>query len=215
MADEKPQKTSLKDLLTKVTDVAFGKDEKGRLPNDEEYDASSAPSGTMRWCASIMRIFLLRVVEADEASFKAVSGIRSLLTDPDLKKGDPWRSDLPSIRERLAKVEGVTEEILKAIKLAGEIAVGGAPATGATDGSAPPSENKTSEASEDALRAAQDAEMKAVAEKLRQDMLAQMAARGSKVTTPVVPTPAGATPTPPVVPITTAGNKTPKTAEKA
>ena len=91
-----PKKTTLTDLLGKATAIAAGTDKNGVVPGTEGYDEASAPGEAIRWCASILRIFLTRSIEHVLQTRKDISGLAELLRDPTLKKGDAWKSDLPS-----------------------------------------------------------------------------------------------------------------------
>lgn len=117
MSDPAPQanKVKLTALLEKVTLIARGADKAGILPDAEEYDAATAPSASTRWCASILRIFLLRVIEHVVATRKAID---------DLQKAT---RDLPAIRDQVSEMSKLLAEIVKAIEMAQAIARGQGP----------------------------------------------------------------------------------------
>lgn len=109
-------KVKLSTLLEKATAIAGGADKSGLLPGTEGYDAESAPNGAMQWCAAILRVFLLRMIEHVIDTRNGINGIMSILKDPALKDGEKWRSDIPALREQVKEMSSLMGEIVKAIK---------------------------------------------------------------------------------------------------
>jgi hypothetical protein len=123
-----PTKVKLAALLEKATAIAQGADKAGVLPGAEGHDESSAPNTAMRWCASILRIFLLRVIEHVIATRNEIGNLRGMLQDPqqqatwkknpETSKTEPWRTDLPALRAQVKEMSALLNEIVEAIKTA-------------------------------------------------------------------------------------------------
>lgn len=111
-----PVKTKLSTLLEKATAIANGADKTGVLPDGEGYDATTAPDGAMRWCASILRIFLLRVIEHVLETRRGIAALMTVLRDPAMKEGENWRSDIPALREQVKEMSALMSEIVGAIR---------------------------------------------------------------------------------------------------
>lgn len=107
MSDEKPaSKMTLSALLKRVEAIASGADRAGIPPGAEGHDESTAPDGTARWCASVLRILLLRVIEHVVQFRKDVADLRAAT------------KDLPALREQVDEASKLVTEIVQAIRRA-------------------------------------------------------------------------------------------------
>lgn len=154
-----PKRTSLSTLLEKVIAIASGADRTGTLPDAEGYDAASAPDGATRWCASVLRIFLMRVIEHVVETRKAIV----------------------DLREQAKEMSGLLDDIVNAIKQAQAAQGQPPPQGGATTAS-----EKTPEEIEAATRQTQIDELAAKAAAGEKPDLSGLTA---PPTSPVVPMP--------------------------
>jgi hypothetical protein len=180
-----PEKTKLSTLLSKVQDIAAGMDKNGVLPGVDGYDTETSPPMTMRWCASVLRVFLMRVIEHVVETRTALTALRGEVygRKEDKEKGVTAIQSLASVREQMKEMSSLVKEIVDAIKTAQKMQAGGqaappseepaegAPATNGTNGKAPPTPEQIAEA-------ARLAEI---------DQMAAAAARGEKIPMPPSP----------------------------
>lgn len=124
MSETAPQKLLLLDLLKKVIiPIANGEDKNHVLPGAEGYDAESAPTMPMRWCASTLRIVIMRVVEYVVKFRKDIEELKATT------------KDLPEMRAQVKEMLPLLQEIVMMAKAAS----GGQEAPPAGD--TPPSDN--------------------------------------------------------------------------
>ncbi len=126
----------------------------------------------MRWCASVLKIFLSRVIENIIDTRKSLGAIREILRDPSLKEGEAWRTDLPALRAQMKEMSALVEEIVQAIQETRKMAQGGAPA--------PSEENRNHEEANGAREKSQE-EIEAAAAQTHLNDLAAAVARGDKI----------------------------------
>jgi hypothetical protein len=178
-------KTKLSALLEKATLISQGADKAGRMPGTAEYDEDTAPGVAMRWCASVLRIFLLRVIE------------HIIKTRADIAELQKVTKGLTEQTGEMSKLLG---EIVSAIKAAQAQVQGGdaAPAADGANGDGAATEKVELE----------DAQTQA-----QIDELAAKLARGEKVD--LVEATARPPEPPPVVPIQVKRNRNPAGNEKA
>jgi hypothetical protein len=231
----KPEKVKLSVLLVKVSQIAAGADAKGILPNQEGHDANTAPSLAMRWCASILRIFLARTIEHIVETRRSLAEIRrEVFGGPEIpatenKPALPAVVSLAGLRAQVDEMSKLLEQIVGAIRQAQQMAgqgAGGADAGGAAGGGAGDAggsagsdagangSNGEPPSAEDAAAAAQMAEL----DKLAAD-LAKAAKEGVPIQTgpkpPVPPTGSTVVPIrPPVAPPVAPPTPPPSEADK-
>ena len=166
MSDQ--NKMMLGALLEKVEAISKGADKAGVLPDGEGYDASSAPNLTMMWCASILRILIMRVVEYVKETRGNIAAVNTKAED--LKTAI---KDLPELREQVGEMSKLLKEIVGAINEAQKAAGGETPGE-ETQAEAPSSPSDPGDAQAEAI-----AKERAAAAQL--DELAARIARGEAV----------------------------------
>ena len=107
-----PVKKKMTELLEMVTLIAQGADKDRNLPGAEGYDEKTAPNETVRWCASVLRVFIMRVIDN-------VLDLRHAIVDLQKKI-----ADLPAMRAEMkemgALIKLIVSEIQKAKAAAGQ-----------------------------------------------------------------------------------------------
>lgn len=72
------KKMSLEVLFERVVAIAMGADDQLRTPTDPNYNPKTAPSVAAIWCASVLRVLILRVVERFDNVQLQVSQLQQL-----------------------------------------------------------------------------------------------------------------------------------------
>jgi len=169
------EKMKLTELRKKVVLIAMGADKTGKMPSEDGYDTESAPTLAMRWCASVLRILLSRMIEFVIETRQEIYRHRGTLF------GTPAVGDKPATEGLVSQVGEMTalmEEIVKAIKNAQAMA-GGAPPQDGQMVAEPPAEGAQTLTPEEMAAAGKDAELDAMAAKL-----AEASKHGQSATVP-------------------------------
>lgn len=114
------EKVKLTQILAKVEQIAAGLDKNGVLPSAANYDNESAPPPSMRWCAAILRVFLLRVIEHIRGTRDAVRQIQEEVfgRKEDKENGKPAIPSLKDLREQMNEMSKLMGMIVEGIKKA-------------------------------------------------------------------------------------------------
>lgn len=123
-APKSDNRVNLKMLLEKVEQIAQNRDADGLLPSEDSYDKTTAPPMTMVWCASVIRIFLLRVIEhiiEARRSFRVINDEINGRAAADAKDGKPAVTalvGLHELRSQVAEMFLLVQELVEAINTA-------------------------------------------------------------------------------------------------
>ena len=128
-----PEKMKLSALLAKVSQIASGMDKSGVLPGEEGHAPSTAPDVTVRWCASVLRILLTRLIEHVVETRRAIFDLRTEIHGRPATDDKPEIVGLTRLRGDVAEMTKLLAEIVETIKKA----QGDAPASAAPAPEAP------------------------------------------------------------------------------